>query len=330
MKVTVLGGLGYIGSHLVRRLVNFGYYVTILDIGFFGHNHIQPVLDRPHCNLIIGDTRNLVDLSEAIKGADAVIHLSGIVGDPACNINADDTWLHNIETTTLIVDICNYYKVKRLIYASSCSVYGAAPSGVTLNEGSYLNPISLYAHSKVASEKVILTGFENVCTILRLSTVFGYSPRMRFDLVANLFTIQAIKNKKIQVHGGRQYRPFIHCEDAAEAFIRVLEHKNTKEIDKEIFNVCKENTTIRELGELVAKLVTGTELELVNVKEDDRNYKVSANKLQWLIGFFPKQSLSTGISNMEKVIIQRKFDDWKTNRWKYSNYENFVEKSNQH
>jgi nucleoside-diphosphate-sugar epimerase len=323
MKVAVLGGLGYIGSYVTTLLVNEGHDVTILDCAFFGHSHLDDILNKPNCTFIQGDIRRVDDLARVLKGAECVIHLAGLVGDPACKLNEEQTWLYNVESSNLITDLCNYYNVKRLIFASSCSVYGAAPSDVLLNTGSYLNPVSLYAESKIQSETIFFEKVKNECIILRLSTVFGYSPRMRFDLVANLFTIKSLKEHKIQVYGGTAFRPFIHCIDAARAFVLIANYQGKRNINRQIFNVNVDNISIRDLGELVKNIVPDCLLELIEDKEDERNYKVSGQKIRWLLGFYPNYSLSGGIEVMVKTIEKYGFEDWNINKNKYVNGDNF-------
>jgi len=324
MKIAVLGGLGYIGSHLTKLLVSKMHDVVVLDCAFFGHEHLKDVLNSPNCTFVNGDIRRGDDLAKVLKGADCVIHLAGLVGDPACKLSEEQTWLYNVESSNLIADFCNYYDVRKLIFASSCSVYGAAPADVLLNTGSFLNPVSLYAESKIQSEKIFFDNIKNECIILRLSTVFGYSPRMRFDLVANLFTIKALKEHKLQVYGGTQFRPFIHCFDAAMAFMKVATYKGERKLNRQIFNVNVDNISIKDLGELVTQIVPDTELELVDIKEDDRNYKVSGQKIRWLLGFHPRYSLYGGIISMVKDIEKQGFDDWNINKTKYVNCDNFM------
>jgi len=317
MNVTVLGGLGYIGTHLVSLLLSNNYKVTILDNETFGWKHASHLIMDDNCRYITGDIRNSSDLAISIKDADAIIHLAGLVGDPACSVDEDDTWLNNTLSTRLIADIANYYNVKKLIFASSCSVYGASPGNFILNEGSYLNPVSTYAKTKIDSERILFENFNGVATALRLATVFGFSLRMRFDLVVNIFTINAIKTGKIEVFGGTQFRPFIHCHDAARAFFKVLEYKDVKKINNEVFNICVESLSIKDLGSKVASLIPDTEINYVTVKEDDRNYKVSAEKAEWILDYKPLTTVSDGIVDMYKK-LKGGFEDWKTNKIYYN------------
>jgi len=313
--VTVLGGLGYIGSHLCKLLLDKDYEVRCLDVELFGWSHID-LYEHPNFFHVQGDVRNSADLS-IIRGSDYVVHLAGLVGDPACSLDLDETWLHNVVSSNTIAEVCEYFEVKRLIYASSCSVYGAAPSDIILNEGSYLNPVSLYAKTKIKSEEVFLNNFSGVTSIIRLATAFGFSKRMRFDLVVNAFTIRVLMGEPIQVHGGTQYRPFVHCYDAARAFLALIEKKEEEHINNEIFNICAENISIIDLAKKIQYLLGG-EIELVDVKEDDRNYKVSSSKAKWLLSYDPIYDLATGIEQMVTHIKKHGFSDWKSNDLYYN------------
>ena len=182
-----------------------------------------------------------------------------------------------------------------------------------LNEGSYLNPVSLYARTKIDSEKIFFNEFNGITSVIRLATVFGYSKRMRFDLVANLFTIKAIKEGNLDVYGGTQYRPFIHCLDAARAFKHLVDFEDVKKIDKEVFNVCCDNITIRNLGELVSALRKGCNITIVEQKEDNRNYRVDASKINWVLGYEPMLNMLEGVQDMIDRIEIQGFDDWDKN-----------------
>jgi len=318
-RLVIIGGAGYIGSHLLDLVSQKDLEIYVLDCNYFGYEHLSDIYENnDNITMFDGDIRNTADVAGVMEGADCVIHLAGLVGDPACSLDEDVTWLHNIQSTNTIVDIANYYKVKRLIYASSCSVYGAAPSDVTLNEGSYLNPVSLYARTKIDSERIFLDKFDGCCTILRLATVFGASRRMRFDLVANLFTIQALKKGNLSVFGGTQYRPFIHCEDAAKAFLHIMEYENESHIDRQVYNVSCANTNIRSLASLISDYVPDIKMKFSTTTEDDRNYRVSAEKINWMLGYSPKHDLQSGISHMVHYIKAKGFDDWEENNLYYN------------
>lgn len=318
--VAVLGGLGYIGSHLIHLLSKENINVRILDLELFGRRHLDRLLrENKRITTVKGDIRDAGDLASVIRGSDFVIHLAGLVGDPACSIDEDVTWLHNMASSEIITDICNHYQVKRLIYSSSCSVYGASPSDITLNEGSHLNPVSLYAKTKIDSEKIMLSKFNGCCTVLRLATVFGWSDRMRFDLVANIFSIKAVKEKKIEVFGGKQYRPFVHCYDAAKAFKHILHFEDENKINGEVFNVSCESISIDKLASMFKDIVPGVDIQITDKKEDDRNYKVDSNKIQWLLGYEPYFDLRSGILDMLTFIDENGYGDWKTNS-KYYNH----------
>jgi nucleoside-diphosphate-sugar epimerase len=317
--VAILGGAGYIGTHLIKLLLTHGAKVKVLDRLIFGSEPINEFKNENNFELIVGDIRNIRDVSRAIKGSDIVIHLAGLVGDPACQVDEEITWSHNTESSVVIADVCNYYNVKRLIFASSCSVYGSASSDITLNEGSYKNPVSLYAKTKIESEQIFTEKFKGIYSALRLATVFGHSNRMRFDLVPNLFTIKAVKEGKISVFGGTQYRPFIHCFDAARAFY-YLTIANGELIDREVFNVSVENYTITGLGSLI-KDITGCEIEFVTQKEDNRNYKVSSEKIEWILGYKPTINVEDGIIEMVEKINEIGYNNWKDDVYKNCSWE---------
>ena len=146
-KIGVLGGAGYIGSWLIRFLLESGYDVILLDLFLFGRRHLDPLRKRyPNLSVYCGDMRSARDLAEAVRDADVVVSLGGLVSHAACNLDENKTWLHNVATPNLLVDICNHYRTKRLLFASLCDVNGAAPSNMLLNEGlPYVSCFSLFA-----------------------------------------------------------------------------------------------------------------------------------------------------------------------------------------
>src|SRR5207237_2930274 len=196
-RVLVIGGAGYIGSALLPKLLARGYHVRLLDLFLFGMDPIAKVLGHPNLVIIHADFRHVDKIVQAMQGVDDVIHLGGIVGDPACSLDEELTVEVNLMGTRMIAEVAKGSGIKRFCFASSCSVYGAHDQ--MLDERSVADPISLYARSKLASEKVVLQLADDSFSpvILRFGTVYGLSGRTRFDLVVNLLTARAIVEGKI-------------------------------------------------------------------------------------------------------------------------------------
>jgi nucleoside-diphosphate-sugar epimerase len=288
--------------------------VRVLDNFLYGTRALAALEGHERLEVVDGDISSVRDVVSAVKNVDAVIALAAIVGDPACGINAEETLNLNYEATKVLIETANFYGVRRLVFASSCSVYGAADNGL-LSEQSPLNPVSLYARTRIMSEDVIFNRCGDVePVVLRLATVFGLSPRMRFDLVVNTLTVRAIVNNRIQIFGGDQWRPFVHCQDAAEAFCLAAVEPAAK-VRGEVFNVGSSdmNFTIAQVGDLVAEEVGGVELNLVEATDDARNYRVSFEKIRKALDFAPAFDLPTGIREMIAAIREdpklRAFDD---------------------
>jgi len=303
-RVLVTGGAGFIGSHLVGDLLTRGYNVRVLDSFAYGRAGLAPYLGHPRLETVEGDIADLRDLSAALRGADGVIALAAIVGDPACNLDPEETSNLNYAATKTLVEAANFYGVRRLVFASSCSVYGASDTTL-LTEQSRLNPVSLYARTRVLSENII---FDRAAgdlepVVLRLSTVFGLSPRMRFDLVVNTLTVRAVVDKRIQIFGGDQWRPNVHCRDAAAAFVAALEAPASR-VSGEVFNVGGEqlNHRINDIGAMVAAVVGDVEVRQENDAPDKRNYRVSFDKIRDRLGFVPRFSVEDGIREIAEAI----------------------------
>ena len=302
-NILVTGGAGYIGIHLVQMLLDDDYNVTILDNFTFGKSSINHIINHPKLTIIEGDVANIKDLVKAVKNNRYVIALAAIVGDPASSIDAEETLNLNYESSKILTEICNFYEVEKLVFASSCSVYGASTSGY-LTEDSPLNPVSLYARTRIYSENYILDNSKITSpTILRLSTVFGFSPRMRYDLVVNTLLIRALKDKKFSVFGGDQWRPFVHCYDVARAFKLAIE-SDRKATHKQIFNVGSNdmNFTIDQIGDKVSAKFPHAKYNTVDEDVDKRNYKVSFDKITTKLGFKKKYDIEMGLNEMiEKI-----------------------------
>jgi len=301
-RVLVTGGAGYVGSHLTRLLLDRGYDVRILDRFDYGRLGIDG-LQHPRLEIVQGDICNSRAVSQAVKDVDGVLALAAIVGDPACNLDPEETIDLNYAATKILIEACNFYGVRRLVFASSCSVYGANSDGM-LTERSRLDPVSLYARTRVLSENILFDRRGDVePVVLRLATVFGLSPRMRFDLVVNTLTVRAVVDKKIAIFGGDQWRPNVHCRDAARAFTLALEAP-AGSVSGEVFNVGGDalNHRIAELGALVAETVGGVEVVMENEIADPRNYRVSFGKIRRVLGFVPEFTVAQGIAEVAAAV----------------------------
>jgi nucleoside-diphosphate-sugar epimerase len=316
-RVLVIGGAGYIGSALLPKLLDEGYNVRLLDLLFYGTEPIENLIDHPRLELIRADFRQVDRVVEAMRDVDAVIHLGAIVGDPACALDEELTIEVNLMATRMIAEVAKGSGVSRFIFASTCSVYGACNE--ILDEHSALRPVSLYARSKIASEKVLLrmadTNFAP--TLLRFGTIYGLSGRTRFDLVVNLLTAKALTDGQITIYGGDQWRPFVHVDDAALAVVKVLQAP-LAQVRNQIYNVGanEQNLTIQQVGELI-RLVPTAILLHKGADTDKRNYRVSFNKIQDTLKFKPQWTIEQGV----RQVIEA-FQNGDVKDYRYAKYSN--------
>lgn len=318
--VLVIGGAGYIGSALVPKLLARGHRVRLLDRLFYGFEPIRRVVNHPNLEIKQADFRRVDKLVECMSGVDAVIHLGAIVGDPACALDRDLTIEVNLIATRAIAEVAKGYGIRRFIFASTCSVYGASVENELLTEESALNPISLYAVTKLASEKVLMDmasdAFSPTC--LRFSTIYGLSGRTRFDLVVNLLTAKALVDGVITIQGGDQWRPFLHVDDAALSLLHTLESPLPK-VHKQVFNVGsdEQNHTIQQIGEMIQQKVPAAELADLGQGRDRRDYRADFRKIRSQLGFVPRWSIDEGIDQVIGVIQSGEVKDYRAA--KYSN-----------
>jgi nucleoside-diphosphate-sugar epimerase len=298
-RVLVIGGAGYIGSLLVEKLLGIGKEVKIIDGMHFGEHSLARVARHPSLEIIREDFRHIETLTRAMSGVGTVIHLAGLVGDPACATNPDLTIDINLTATKLVGEIAKAQGVRRFIYASSCSVYGACDEIV--DEESSLNPQSLYARTKVASEAVLapLNDSTFVVTSLRFATVYGVSERTRFDLVVNLLCAKAVQDRVITVFGEDQWRPFVHVDDVARALVMILQAPDNV-VANEAFNVGgdDQNYTLGEVAHLIGMQVPTAEIITSADCPDKRNYRVSFRKIRSRLGFAPAWTIERGIAQL--------------------------------
>ena len=307
MKVLVTGGAGYIGSVLVRQLLAKGYHVRAIDNLNFGGDALIDVMQHPNFEFYKGDVRNADDVKKALVGIDAVAHLAAIVGDPACKKYADDANSTNWDGSVALFDAAEAAGVKRFVFASTCSNYGKmADENSFVTETSELNPVSLYAELKVKFEKYLMEDKKDspMCsTALRFSTVYGFSPRIRFDLTVNEFTRNATVNGVQEIWGAQFWRPYCHVDDLAGAVILVLESEESK-VKANVFNVgsTEENYNKGMIIEEVCKVVPNVTVNYVEMNEDPRDYRVNFDKIKNELGFTITKTVPDGVKEIYKLL----------------------------
>jgi nucleoside-diphosphate-sugar epimerase len=306
-KILVVGGAGYLGSVLVRKMLQKGYCVKVLDNLMYGSSSLKDMPTLKNLMVIPGDMRHISTLVSALKDTEAVVNLAAVVGDPACKQSPEMAFETNYLANKSLAEACKYNQINRYIYASTCSVYGAMKGHAELDENAPLNPVSLYARSKIHSEQGILSlEDENFSpTILRMSTLYGYSPRMRFDLVVNTMTKTAVCEKQITVHGGgKQWRPLLNVDDAAEAYMLCLEAPIDK-IKGQIFNVgsSRQNFQIMAIAKAVQSIVPGAKLKVDGSTADARNYVVSFKKIEKVLKFHARQTVEASVQRIQESLV---------------------------
>lgn len=295
--VLVTGGAGYIGSVLVPLLLEKGYEVTVYDAFKYGVTSLLSVSSNPKLHLIRGDICDKSLLEPVMQAVDAVIHLAAVVGYPACDADPEEAKRVNITGTEVIASLIDSQRHKT-VYASTGSCYGRLESLCT--EETPICPLSLYGESKAKGEDILL---EVNAVVLRLATLFGLSPRPRFDLLINSLTEEAIKKKHISIYEADFKRTFLHVKDAARAFIFALE--NFTVMSRNVFNVGDEGMNMTK-GEAVFKIQSFLPETVINLSnegedKDKRDYHVSYSKISKL-GFSSRFTLEEGIQELIKIL----------------------------
>ncbi|MBN1543368.1 NAD-dependent epimerase/dehydratase family protein [candidate division KSB1 bacterium] len=318
--ILVIGGAGYIGSVLVRQLLQAGYRVRILDMLMYGRDSIADLTKRSDFELICGDFRSIDTIIKSMRDVSSVVHLGAIVGDPACEVDRDLSLEINLMATRMIAETAKGFNVSRLIFASTCSVYGA--SDQTLTEKSILNPVSLYARTKIASEKVLvmLSDEKFKPIILRFATVFGMSYRPRFDLVVNLLTARAYTDKSIKIFGGDQWRPFLHVQDISTAILKCIQLSDFG-LENQILNVGanSQNHQIKQIGEIIQQILPHVAISSCENDLDRRNYRVSFSKIAKTLDFQPTLSVYDGVREIVSALKHGLPENFSSVR--YNNYQ---------
>ena len=307
MKILVTGGCGYVGSGLVPKLLGEGHDVLVIDDQWFGNfipsHPMLKIMKKTIENINEGD----------LRGIQVVMHLANVANDPSVEINPTFSWEVNVLHTTQFLELCRRSgSVKKFMYASSGSVYGVK-SEPNVTEDLALVPISAYNKTKMSAERVCLSysdDFEIFC--IRPATVCGVSPRMRFDVVVNMFVMQAFLKNQITVLGGDQVRPNIHIEDMAAVYIHFL---NSNGLNSGTYNAGFENISVMDIAKMVQdRFKVGIEVKPSN---DPRSYRQDSTKLV-KTGFEAKKSVSDAIDEIATKLQSGELKDndrWHTVRW---------------
>jgi len=315
-RVVLFGGAGYLGSVLTGQLLDRGYKVEVFDSLRFGDGALAAYRDEPNFHLAVGDIRDIGRMTASVQGAHAIILLAALVGEPACNCDPKETVDINLIATKAIAAAAHYYHVTRFIFASTDSAYGIR-EGI-MYEDSPLDGISLYARLKMRVEKeIIALGDGNFKpSILRMATLYGLSPRMRFDLILNVLSLHAFVKGEITIYGGKQWRPLVHVADAARAYVMCLE-ASLDVVGGEIFNVGsnEQNYQIGQLGEAVKPVFPEVRIKYVPQSPDLRDYHVCFDKISRALGYRVEYSVVDGIREIRDTLADGKICDYASSRY---------------
>jgi len=304
--ILVTGGAGYIGAVAVRELLNHGFAVRVVDKFLFGDDGLEDVKNRIEC--IQGDLCNIDPAW--LDDVDGVVHLAGLSNDPTAEFNPEANKKLNTEATAILGEHCKRRNIKRFIFASSCSIYdrGLLAEDIIQDEESPVEPRAAYAVSKYNAERELLklAGPDFCPTILRQGTVYGWSPRMRYDLVVNTFVKSAFDKGVLTVHcGGEMWRPLIDVTDVARAYVACLQ-ADLNVVGSQIFNLSYKNYRILELAHWVRKVLRengmDVEIEVEYGSSKGRSYRVSTKKIERVLGFRPQVSVEDSIQVMVSKI----------------------------
>lgn len=316
-RILVTGGAGYVGAVLIPKLLSAGYHVRVLDRCMFGEQPLADVQSNHRFELMLGDMRRRDLLERAVPGCDAVIHLACVSNDPSFDLDPQLGKSINYDAFLDLVDVSQFFKVKRFVYASSSSVYGIK-NEPNVTEDLSLEPLTDYSKYKALCEQVLTErrkpGFTTL--ILRPATICGYSPRLRLDLTVNILTNHAFHNKKIKVFGGQQMRPNLHIEDMTDLYVQSLEWPDDA-IDGQIFNVGYENYRVAEIAEMIRDIVGDVEIETTPT-DDHRSYHICSDKIRRHLGFEPKHSIQEAVEGLLVAFREGKVPDAMNNKIYYN------------
>jgi nucleoside-diphosphate-sugar epimerase len=292
---------------LVRILLQKGYKVKVIDNLSFGGQSLIDVFTNPDFEFFKGDIRNAEDVDTALNDIDYVCHLAAIVGDPACKMFSADANSINWDASVSLFNTCEKRGIKKFVFASTCSNYGKmVDQNAFVHEDSELRPVSLYAELKVKYEHFLLQEKSKSPvdkTVLRFSTVYGASSRLRFDLTVNEFTRDALIKKQLTIFGEQFWRPYCHVYDLANSVALVLESPAAK-VNNEVFNVgdTKENYNKKMLIEEIQKIIPELQVSYVSKVEDPRDYRVNFEKIKKQLDYKITRTVPVGIKEIHDIV----------------------------
>lgn len=327
-RILLVGGAGYVGSVVASHLLSCGYAVRCLDLLLYRNDvSVLPHFQSSKYEFIYGDHGRSDVVKMALQGVTDVVILSGLVGDPITQKYPEASGAINDRGILEFIKQLNGHSLNRVIFVSTCSNYGLIPDNVLADETYELKPLSLYAKSKVAVESALLGArgkVDFVPTVLRFSTAFGLSPRMRFDLTVNEFVRAMYKRRPLVVYDAHTWRPYCHTKDFAGAVRRVIEIGQSR-IAFEVFNVGKDenNCTKQSIVETIKKHIPDADISYKEHGADPRNYRVDFSKIRKQLSFVPERSVEDGVAEILGALRNRLFDRVEENLPFYGNYEIF-------
>ena len=306
--VLITGGAGYIGSFLTSELLRANYRVTVLDSLLFGGESLIPFLHHPNFHFAKADVTEPRAIKDSLKDnwqkPNAIVHLAAIVGFPACQaVGRQVAWRYNVEATEKAFEQATDLGVERFVFASTYSNYGLSPEGKPVTEESSLNPQSLYAETKIAAEEFLLAQKDAPCSplLFRFATLYGMSPRTRFDLIVNQFVLEAFTKRALIIYQRGYSRSFVHIQDVVRGVIMGLEAERSK-IRGEIFNLGTDNGNYSkdDIVGLVLKRIPETVVEYKDLTfgGDMRDITVSFAKIKKVLGFETTLDVDDGIRDL--------------------------------
>ena len=298
-KILITGGAGYIGSKLATKLINQNYKVTVIDILKFSSKSLNHLFNNENFTFIKADVRNKKLMNSLVKKNDFIVPLAALVGAPLCEKNKKEAIAVNLNSIKYLMKIISK-KNKKIIYLTTNSGYGVGEKNKFCDESSPLNPISLYGRTKVQAEKIVMNYKNSVG--FRLATVFGYSYRMRTDLLVNNFVFNSLYDKKLTLFEPHFRRNYIHINDVVDGIIYSI--NNFAKLRSNVYNLglSSANLTKYKLAQKIKKELKFLKIKIVHNKKDpdQRDYFVSNKKIEKK-GFKAKTSIEEGISELIKV-----------------------------